>query len=109
MKELIAADLLRSLPEFFLWETSLKLLTVLSLLGGAAAEWTILRRNEKWWVLPLVFLGATFLLEVLWQTSVGMEGMIFPVCGFFTLLILAGSLLSLILYKLWTKVCDLCP
>ena len=71
MKELIAVDLLRSLAEVFLWETSLKLLTVLSLLGGAAAEWTILRRNEKWWVFPLLLFGAAAILEGLWQLSVG--------------------------------------
>ena len=109
MEELIVVSLLKSLPAFFQWAFPLNLAAAMSLAVGMAAEWAVLRKNGKWWVLPLVFLGATFLLEVLWQTSVGMEGMIFPVCGFFTLLILAGSLLSLILYKLWTKVCDLCP
>ena len=109
MEELIVVDFLRLLREFFLWETSLKLLTVLSLLGGAAAEWTILRRNEKWWVFPLLLFGAAAILEGLWQLSVGWSGLIFPICGCFTLLILAGSLLSLILYKRWTQVCDLCP
>ena len=109
MEELIVVDFLRLLREFFLWETSLKLLTVLSLLGGAASEWTILRRNEKGWVFPLLLFGVTVILEGLWQLSVGWSGLIFPVCGCFTLLILAGSLLSLILYKLWMKVRDLRP
>ena len=104
MKELIAVDFLRLLREFFLWETSLKLLTVLSLLGGAAAEWTILRRNEKWWVFPQLLFGAAAILEGLWQLSVGWSGLIFPICGCFTLLILAGSLLSLIFYKLWMQI-----
>ena len=104
MEELIVVDFLRLLREFFLWETSLKLLTVLSLLGGAAAEWTILRRNEKWWVFPLLLFGAAAILEGLWQLSVGWSGLIFPICGCFTLLILAGSLFSLIFYKLWMQI-----
>ena len=104
MEELIIVSFLKLLRDFFLWETSLKLLTALSLLGGAAAEWTILRRNEKWWVFPLLLFGAAAILEGLWQLSVGWSGLIFPICGCFTLLILAGSLLSLIFYKLWMQI-----
>lgn len=91
-------------PGFWNYTFPVNLLCGVCLPAGFLIQLFLLKRNQRWFLLPLIFLGLSVCCEFLYQIDGTFDGFVFVFIGVLTYFALLGSFLFSLFHQVRMKI-----